>query len=353
MKRVRLHKIASATYRLRLPEEVPVRFEAYPQTGDVLVVRALTENPAYPEIELTDGRPSKVCKGDILAGVVGSRQALRGYVGYAPVRLNPGDRLALLNRGGVVGRPLDAPADLGQPVCVEVLGTAMNGDRAYNIREVAIPPLWVLQNSAPIVLIVGTCMHVGKTETAARLIRELVRHGLKGSAAKLSGVAALRDLKEFEGAGAIRALSFLDAGYPSTVDADDWGPPFKGILEELNREKPDWIVVELGDGILGRYRVDEIVQDENLMQFVIGTIVCATDLTAAYGAREVLNRLGLIPTLFSGPVTDTVTGTEYIEQKFGIPAINAIKEGERLSRVFLNRLKRMGQKGSAFLSHQA
>lgn len=342
MKKVAVDRFGSATFRLAMPNPLPVSHNPYPAIGDVIVVRALTENPAYPSLELATGELVPIRVGDVIAGVVGSRQALRGYVGYAPYRVRKDDVLAILNIGGVIGRHLDGPADLGNPVRVKVLGLAMNGKAPYNIGAGAIRPVWSLTASAPIILIVGSCMNVGKTETATRLIEAFSRRGQKVCAAKLSGVAALKDIHRMQRAGAHKVLSFLDAGFPSTVDveASDWNGPFKGVLTALNEEGPDLVVVELGDGILGRYRVDEIVSDENLMQFVAATIVCATDLAAAFGARETLNRLGLVPTIFSGPVTDTIAGSDYIEEKFGIPALNAIKHADKIAALLEDRLAR-------------
>jgi hypothetical protein len=342
MRKVTVDRFASATCRLAIPNPVPVSHDPYPGIGDVIVVRALNENPAYPNLELPTGELVPIRTGDTIAGVIGSRQALRGFVGYAPYRVRKEDVLAILNIGGVIGRHLDGPADLGEPVRVKVLGLAMNGKEAYNIGAGAIRPVWSLAASAPILLVVGSCMNVGKTETATRLIEAFARRGQKVCAAKLSGVAALKDVHRMERAGAHKVLSFLDAGFPSTVDVEaaDWGGPFKGVLAALNEERPDLVIVELGDGILGRYRVDEIVSDENLMQFVAATIVCATDLAAAFGARETLNRLGLIPTIFSGPVTDTIAGSEYIEEKFGIPALNAIKHADRMAALLQERVAR-------------
>ena len=41
------------------------------------------------------------------------------------------------------------------------------------------------------------------------------------AAAKLSGVAALKDIEKMKEAGAVRVLSFIDCGFPSTVDVDE------------------------------------------------------------------------------------------------------------------------------------
>ena len=57
--------------------------------------------------------------------------------------------------------------------------------------------------------------------------------------------------------GAVPAMSFSDAGLPSTTHTDACiVPAAKGILAALNASEPDAIVVEFGDGIMGHYGVD-------------------------------------------------------------------------------------------------
>src|SRR5207248_512507 len=103
--------------------------------------------PLYPEIELAGGERAILHKGDVIAAVLGSRQALRGFVGYAPYRIAAGDKLHILNLGGVVGRFVGGHKDLGEPVQVEVLGISKR-----NLREVALPRIDVLAEAKPIIL---------------------------------------------------------------------------------------------------------------------------------------------------------------------------------------------------------
>ena len=76
--------------------------------------------------------------------------------------------------------------------------------------------------------------------------------------AKLSGVACLKDILSMRDHGASEGLSFLDCGYPSTAGMTDLAPMAKGIIQRLNRSKPDVIVIEMGDGIIGGYGVASV-----------------------------------------------------------------------------------------------
>src|ERR1043165_9519460 len=73
------------------------------RAGDAVVVRALTDSATYNQLELPSGRLAKVNPGDVLVGALGSRRALKGFVGDVPEEVGVGDRLHLLNMGGVVG----------------------------------------------------------------------------------------------------------------------------------------------------------------------------------------------------------------------------------------------------------
>ena len=66
------------------------------------------------------------------------------------------------------------------------------------------------------VAVVGTCMDAGKTVAACEIIHGLSRRGLKVAAGKLTGVALQRDVLGMLDHGAVEALSFVDAGLPST-----------------------------------------------------------------------------------------------------------------------------------------
>jgi hypothetical protein len=319
--------ISSSTSRLRL--EAPLRLEPVrnARVGDVVVVEVLSVNLAYPNLELPDGTFRQLEVGDVVVGSLGSRQALRGFVGFAPETLVPGETLALLNMGGVIGRFVDSITSLGEPARVRYLGTVVDEEGVVNLSRAALPEAMALSKPRPIVLVIGTCMSVGKTATMAKLVECATRAGFAVGAAKLSGVGAIRDLTKFAEAGAIDVKSFLDCGLPSTVDADDLAPIVKTVVNAL---EGDLVIVELGDGIMGHYKVETVITDLDIMQHVASVVVCAGDITAAYGAKHYLERFGVAVDVFSGLATENVSGSGYIEEHLGIPAINGLKEPERL-----------------------
>src|SRR5438270_3043726 len=266
MKQIEVDKIGSATSPLNLPRTLSVvDANGAPRAGDVVVVRVLTDNATYNMLELPSGRLAKVNPGDVIAGVLGRRRALKGFVGDVPESVKAGDELHLLNLGGGIGKCRGHHSSLNDAIKVEVIGLTTNGGGSIqNIADVALPFRETLGPTAPLVVIAGACMNSGKTFAATEIIQQATRNGLRVAAAKLSGIACLRDTLNMADHGAIATASFLDCGLPSTVGAENLAPVAKAIIARLNESAPDLLVIELGDGILGGYSVESVFEDEEL-----------------------------------------------------------------------------------------
>lgn len=340
--KVRLNKIASATRNAKLSRDVTLSSTVQAEEGSVVAVRALDRKQVYNEIEDVHGRMATVNEGDILAGVLGERRALHGYTGIVPDRIAVGDTLHLLNLGGVIGLCTSANPDVGPACRVEVLGQVLSfphlGERRgvpASIRTDALPLADRLDESVPVVYVSGTCMNAGKTYAACEIIRGLARRGLRVGAAKLTGVSLRRDTLKMEDVGATRALSFNDAGIVSTRPQTSL-PVARGLIRALNEVvhgvKLDCIVIELGDGIMGEYGVQEILRAPDLMAPGKAHVLCANDPVGAWGAAEFFrDDLKLQLTLISGPQTDNAVGRTFVEEKLGLPAVNARTHGDALA----------------------
>lgn len=337
--KVLLDKIASSTKNARVAREAFLSPEIPAREGVVLAVKVRGTKAVYNQIEDLHGRMIRLDDGDLIAGVLGSRRALRGYAGVVPETVSVGDRLDILNLGGVLGKCTSQNLELGAPLKAEVLGAVLSfpyvDDRRgvpADIREGAVPWSETMAPSAPIVYVAGTCMHAGKTYACGEIIRYLSKKGYRVSGAKLTGVSLLRDTLSMRDRGAQRCLSFNDCGIVST-SAEVSVPVAKGILNALNKDEPDVIVVELGDGVLGEYGVQAILEDRELMAAGRAHVVCAPDPVAVWGASEIYKeRFGLEVSVISGPATDNAIGTEFIERKMGLKAINARLEADALGR---------------------
>jgi hypothetical protein len=337
VKVIEADKIGSATSPLDLSKTLAVvAGREQVRAGDVIVVRAMTESATYNQLELVTGRLAKINVGDVLVGVLGSRRALKGFVGDVPETVAAGDELHLLNMGGVMGFCKGHHSSLSAAIRVEVIGLVYEeGARVRNIGDAALPWRESLGagGSAPLVVIAGACMNSGKTYAATELIRQATAAGMRVAAGKLSGVAALRDTLNMSDHGAVATASFLDCGLPSTVGVGDLAPVAKAIIAHLNESAPDMIVIELGDGILGGYSVESVFDDAELRGAMAALVYCASDYVGAWGGIELLKRRGLTVDLVAGSVTDSQMGEDYIEREFNVAAGNARRDGARMFEI--------------------
>ncbi|HEU5303988.1 MAG TPA: hypothetical protein VFU40_05035 [Gemmatimonadales bacterium] len=349
--RVRLDRISSSTRNAALTPEVIVGDQIVAAEGYVLAVRILEDKSSYNTVEDVTGRMLTLRAGDVLAGTLGTRRALRGYAGVVPPHIGVGDTIEVLNLGGILGRCTSVNPDVGPPFQAEVLGAVLAfpelGDRIgrpAHIKDHAVPPAETLESTVPVVYVAGTCMNAGKTVAATELVRGLARSGLRVGAAKLTGVSLMRDALSMRDAGALAALTFNDVGVAST-HAGVTVATAKGIFNRLAGVKPDVIVAELGDGILGEYGVQDILHDAELMRVGAAYVMAAPDPVACWGATELMrNEFGLPITVITGPATDNEVGQVYIQTGLGLPAHNARRDASGLLSVVRRSLESWTEK---------
>jgi hypothetical protein len=339
MRSVVVDKVASVTQACGLSNEVRVATDDIPsEEGVVVVVEVLNNKSTYNTLELNSGRMAKVVKGDIVVGALGHRKALFGYSGHVPPSLRAGDIIQMLNIGGVLGICDSINPDKGKPFDCRVLGVALHfpylGERIGVPARVGHKPLdpeaKLDTRGVPVVALAGTCMEAGKTAAACAVISRMRHRGLVVDAFKATGVSLRRDILAMEDAGARRSAIFTDLGIVTTTRAN--GPALtRTMLTELAAGKPDVIVFELGDGILGTYGVDAILECPDIRAALTGVILSANDPVAAWGGVKLLReRFGVDPCVVTGPSTDNQVGVEIIKTQMGVPAFNAITDGAAL-----------------------
>jgi hypothetical protein len=338
MRSVVVDKLASVTQACNLSHEVRVAAEIPAEEGVVVVVEVLSNKSTYNTLELTSGRMAKVGKGDVVAGALGHRKALFGYSGHVPERLQPGDVIQMLNIGGVLGICDSVNPDKGQPFDCRVIGVALHfpylGERIGVPARVGYKPLDqsapLATNGVPVVALAGTCMEAGKTAAACAVISRMRHRGLTVDAFKATGVSLRRDILAMEDSGARHSAIFTDFGIVTTTRAN--GPALtRTMLTELAAGKPDVLVFELGDGILGTYGVDAILECPDIRAALSGVILSANDPVAAWGGVKLLReRFGIEPCVVTGPSTDNQVGVEIITSQMGVPAFNAMSNGAAL-----------------------
>ncbi len=348
MKSVVVDKIASITQALGLKHDLRVEEDNIPsEEGVVLVVEVLTNKSTYNTLELTSGRMAKVVRGDIVVGALGTRKALFGYSGHVPESVKAGDIIQMLNIGGVLGVCDSANPDKGRPFDCRVLGVVLQfpflGERIGVPARVGKKKLdydtKLDTQGVPVVALAGTCMEAGKTAAACAIVSRMRHRGLVVDVFKATGVSLRRDILAMEDSGARNGMIFTDLGVVTTTAKT--GPALtRAMLTELAAKKPDVIVFELGDGLIGTYGVDAILQCEDISKALTSVVLSANDPVAAWGGVKLLReRFGIEPTAVTGPATDNDVGVQIIEEQMNVRACNAISNGAKLGDLIIDSLK--------------
>jgi hypothetical protein len=342
--RIHLDKIASITRNMDLGRWVTLTPDIDVREGAVIVGRIHGEKTVYNQLEDVHGRMSVVHDGDIVVGALGHRNALQGYEGVLPTAVKPGDHLHLLNLGGVMGHCVSSNPGVGAPFEVEVLGQVLvfpqfgnrTGQPAF-IHSAALEGK-PGAGPVPVVFVAGTCMNAGKTLAACALVRTFTQAGYKVGGAKLTGVSLMRDILAMQDYGAEAILDFTDAGVPCTGPATAVQAARK-IFTELAAKGVDLIIAETGDGIMGEYGVQAILQDAELQHWGAAYVLCANDPVGVEGAvRNMREAYGIQVDVVAGPATDNQVGVRFVAT-LGLPAFNARTHATELGDLVLAKVR--------------
>ncbi len=338
MKSIIVDKIASVTQACGLSHELRISTDIPCEEGVVLAVEILTDKAQYNTLELTSGRMAKLARGNVVVGALGHRKALFGYSGHLPGQLAAGDVIQMLNIGGVLGVCDSANPEKGRPFDCRVLGSVLHFP--YLGERIGVPARAGMRRldlaatldtgSVPVVALAGTCMEAGKTAAACAMISRMRHRGLTVDAFKATGVSLRRDILAMEDSGARRTSIFTDFGVVTTTAKN--GPALtRTMLTEMAGEKPDVIVFELGDGILGAYGVEAILDSPDIRKALTAVVLSANDPVAAWGGVKLLrDRFGIEPAVVTGPATDNSVGVDIIREQLGVAAFNAMTSGAAL-----------------------
>jgi hypothetical protein len=252
----------------------------------------------------------------------------------------------MLNIGGVLGICDSATQDKGKPFDCKVLGTVLSfpylGERigvparvGYKALDYAAP---LDVRGVPVVALAGTCMEAGKTAAASAIIARMRHRGLVVDAFKATGVSLRRDILAFEDSGARRTMIFTDFGIVTTTEK--CGPALtRSMLSDMAAGKPDVIVFELGDGLLGTYGVQSILGEADIRAALTAVVLSANDPVAAWGGIKILReRFGIEPAAVTGPATDNQVGVDLIRDQLKVEAFNAISNPADLGDFLITRL---------------
>jgi hypothetical protein len=346
--RISADKIASVTRNLKLDRTLTLSSEVLAEHGAVVAGRIINDKSSYNTLEDVYGRMTVVHSEDIIVGALGHRNALHGYEGVLPETVQTGQKLHVLNLGGVIGECVSHNPEVGRPFEFEVLGQVLVypefGSRAgqpANIRMGAIGGR-ELTPGGKVIYVAGTCMSAGKTAAACAIVRRLAQEGYRVGGVKLTGVSLMRDTLSMRDYGAEVTLDFTDAGIVCT-GPDTAARVARTIFSELAARSLDVVVAETGDGVMGEYGVQAILADPDLKALAAAFVFCANDPVGVAGGVEHLQRqYGISVDLVAGPCTDNNVGVRFVERVTGKPAINALTHSKALGDHLLEVIAKRG-----------
>ena len=319
-------------HSIRLDEEPP-------RVGDLAVGRILEVNH-HSRVEGRDWRRRTLYPGDLVGGAFGNRYAMDQFEAYVePFQ----DRYHLVGIGGLLGSVRTKNERLIKPpTLIQPLGYAVD-DRGNRVSmlEYGLPeasPGASLRSAPFTILVVGATMNSGKTTAAAYTILGLSRSGACVSAAKVTGSACAKDPGIFVDAGAHRVLDFSDCGWPSTFLAsmEDLHAIYLRLRSALMREDPEYIVLEIADGLLQR-ETDMLLRSATFKRSIDAVIFAATDAHSAESGVRHLRALDYNVIAVSGLISTSALGIDEVCRVTGIPCLSKNSLGDGALRPLLRR----------------
>lgn len=277
-----------------------------PKEGDVAMFRII-QLGKHTRIHNREGVNQTLCVGDEIIATFGNRYASNQFEGRIPSQ--PAEELHLLGQGGVVGIVGSAHAQFSKigPTRLALVGYVMDAQTQQVVNSHQdlpahddFPPL----TRPKVILSVGSSMDSGKTTTAAYLTRGLTQGGHRVAYLKLTGTAYAKDPRLVEDLGAVVSLDFSHFGYPSTYlyDTEELIALFDALLGETIPYQPDYVIVEIADGIVQR-ETKALLMHSGFASRVDGMILSVGDSLGAWGGLQILGQMGWTPLALAGCLT--------------------------------------------------
>jgi hypothetical protein len=322
------HALKKTSVLRRVPLLIPVSYLPMPGEEGHVCAFELAPNGSAIVVEAVSGRPMILAPGDLFLATPGHRESTRWVVGGIPIDgLIPGGSYWVLAQSGIIGElkgssPLEK-SHLGQ---VKYLGTVQD-DHGRNVtirRFAAKAPSGAPDHGAPVFLVVGTSAEVGKTTAVIALLRALRQRGhVSVVALKATGTSSFAELTTYQDYGAAQVFDCVDFGLPTTYPSDREGIDglFDRALDICFSIPADAVVMECGGDAIGA-NVPVFLGRLKRRRSDMKVILAASDALGALGGIHVLQDMGLVVNVITGPCTDTPTLQQRTQSLCGTPAIN-------------------------------
>lgn len=354
--RLRRAAWASTTRRVHGPLFIGESARA-PVPGDLFLAR-VDAIGLHAGLQLPDGRRRRLFVGDEIVVAYGNRYAPNQFEAVVPKSFGP---CQLVAGGGVAARVLSWHGSITrQATQITPLAVIAGASGATaNLMDYALPSLDRIPTQHPRTLVVcGTAMDSGKTQTAAFLVKGLSLAGLRVGFAKVTGTGSGGDTWLLKDSGASPVLDFTDAGLASTYLEPAWEIQrvFTTLVGHLAHANVDAIVLEIADGVL-QVETAALLQSKLFSSTVDGVLFASGDAMGALAGENWLRRHRLPLIALSGIVSSSPLQRQEAAKSTGLPvldrqdllreqtALGLLSAAERRS---LGRTPRVNRNGNAF-----
>ncbi|OYU83389.1 MAG: hypothetical protein CFE24_11610 [Flavobacterium sp. BFFFF2] len=296
-----------------------------PKKGDIAIFEVIAIGKHHT-LQSDSKRIMTIVEGDIIMAAFANRYATEQFEGYVPSE--PTQLLDILGAGGAIGVLKSKHANFKHipATQVKLVGYAVDQDGAiinsiyYKTPKVSFNQ--TVPNEAKVILSIGSSMDSGKTTTAAFLARGLSESGKKVAFIKLTGTCYTKDMDLVYDCGAQAAVDFTSAGFPSTYmcEKEELLDLYQTLLQLLASSKPDFIVMEIADGLLQR-ETEFLLRDQSFMNTISEVILSCGDSLAVFYGIEFLKNLGIQPAALSGVFTMSPLLIQEVVERSSIPVM--------------------------------
>jgi len=294
----------------------------------------MSSSPIF--VEAVSGRVQTLVPGDFFLATPGHRESNIVLVGGVPKGgLIPENAYWMISDSGVVGELITrtqlAKRFLGE---VRYLGTVIDREgRPLTLRRFAVPVNGdVKDRGATLCLVIGTGPEVGKTTAGIGLVRTLLAKAYaRVIVLKATGTSSLAEIANYMDHGAAHAFDCVDFGLPTTYPSSRRGMEriFDGALDTCLGMPADAVIIECGGDMLAA-NIPVFLKRLKRRRSKAKVVLAAADPLGAWGATQMLRKIGLPPNLITGPCTDTPASQRRTQSLCKTPCLNMIRGEPRI-----------------------
>lgn len=268
-----------------------------PKAGDVAIFK-VKEIGKHTRIQSTTGNNKYILPGDLIMAAFGNRYATEQMEGFIPNCYH--NTYHILGQGGAIGilKNMHAKFELAGPTSLSLVGYLVNENGSIintkYLNSVTTTYKSIPINSNPkVILSLGTSMDSGKTTSAAFLARGLKLARKKTAYIKLTGTVYTKDKNMVRDYGANISLDFSYFGFPSTYmcSTNEILDLYQNLIEQVKPYNPEYIIVEIADGLLQR-ETHALIHHKEFMNKISGALFSSVDSMSAITGANMLTELG-------------------------------------------------------------